>query len=121
MKKYSYKIVPLNKPEILVTPVNRHIAIHKLGYDHVVMVNKLDEVAEKDKLMPVRVNLLDGTVIEIFKYEEPEDTIRVCNYCEGEVNEVFAGDEGLSVCSGCGAVEGGDTEITVSEYEKLEK
>ena len=41
--------------------------------------------------------------------EEPY-TYRQCIHCEGEVNEVFAGDEGLSVCQDCGIIEGGDIE-----------
>jgi hypothetical protein len=48
-----------------------------------------------------------------------EDTIRVCDYCQGEVVEKFCGDEGLSVCTECGAVEAGDTEMTYEEYERM--
>ena len=35
---------------------------------------------------------------------------RKCVHCEGEVVEVSMGDEGLSICQGCGAIEGGDDE-----------
>ena len=44
---------------------------------------------------------------------EPRETFRACDECQEEVTEVFAGDEGVSVCSGCGVVEGGSTEMEV--------
>ena len=47
-----------------------------------------------------------------------EETIEICVWCSEPVNEVFAGTEGWTVCTGCGAVEGDTKEITLEEYNK---
>lgn len=46
-----------------------------------------------------------------------QEYIRVCVDCSEAVNEVHAGDEGWTVCPGCGNIEGKTTEITLDEYE----
>lgn len=43
--------------------------------------------------------------------------IRVCADCRFAVDEVHAGDEGWTVCSGCRNIEGPTIEITMEEYE----
>ena len=56
------------------------------------------------------------TITEYLTFKAREDRCepwRKCDHCGGEVLEVFAGDEGLSVCQECEAVEGGDTEVSV--------
>ena len=48
------------------------------------------------------------------------ETIRACDHCNGEVIEVSAGDEGLSVCQDCNSIEGGDSEVTIEEFERMQ-
>ena len=47
-----------------------------------------------------------------------EETIRVCADCFSEVHEHHAGDEGWSICSGCGNVEQETEEWTLEKFEK---
>jgi len=124
MNKQTYKIYPTNDPteSILITPENRLTIYNILTDMHVRIINNYDEMVANGGLIPCSVNLIDGKTIELVSQEpEDEDTIRVCDWCHGEVSEVGCGDEGWSVCQDCGATEAGDTEMTVSEYEKIEK
>ena len=43
--------------------------------------------------------------------------ITVCADCGEPTEEKWSGDEGWTVCSGCGNVEGDTIEITLTEYE----
>lgn len=52
---------------------------------------------------------------------KPEEMIRCCDWCRGEVVELSHGDESWSVCLDCGATEAGDEEMTVSEFEELKE
>lgn len=46
-----------------------------------------------------------------------QDTVRICHQCGGaDVHETRAE---VSFCPDCRAIEGGDDEITVEEYENI--
>jgi len=47
-----------------------------------------------------------------------DEEINVCLDCGFEVEERGFGNEGLSVCSGCGNIEGDSEYITIEEYER---
>lgn len=46
------------------------------------------------------------------------ETIRVCTDCHAMVEEKFAGDEGLTVCTGCGNIEQGTEEWSSERFEE---
>jgi transcription initiation factor TFIIIB Brf1 subunit/transcription initiation factor TFIIB len=45
--------------------------------------------------------------------------MRLCSWCDGEVNEIHHGDEGWSVCSECGCVEGETYEVNEPELRLI--
>lgn len=46
------------------------------------------------------------------------EIVRVCCDCHAEVSERFSGDEGWSVCTGCGNIEQGTEEWSVRRFEE---
>lgn len=46
------------------------------------------------------------------------EMVRVCTDCHAAVEEKWAGDEGVTVCGGCGNVEQGVEEWTLAEFER---
>jgi len=46
------------------------------------------------------------------------EEVRVCCDCHAEVKEVFRGDEGWSVCGGCGNIEQATEEWSVRRFEE---
>ena len=65
--------------------------------------NLLEVLNSKHKANPVEV-------LSLFKIEEYQG---ICAECGGQTHEKAAGDEGWTVCSCCGAVEGKTYEIDV--------
>ncbi len=48
------------------------------------------------------------------------NTVQLCLECEqGEVNQVWIGDEGWGICEECGATEQSTKEVTIEEYEQI--
>jgi hypothetical protein len=49
-----------------------------------------------------------GDVPNLSKSDAEELGLRLCNWCNGVVEEKFLKTEGWSICTQCGAIEGGD-------------
>lgn len=47
-----------------------------------------------------------------------EQNIEICNGCKQQVRSV--GEDGISVCEGCGIVEGDTLWVTEEEYENMQ-
>ena len=47
------------------------------------------------------------------------DTIRVCDHCSGVVEENTTAEH--SYCTDCRVIEGGDTEMTIDEFNDLQE
>ncbi len=83
------------------------------------VMKAMDEATGKPRLCPLCSQPEDGTAIactpagHVHK-PEPEE-IQVCLDCGEEA--VNMGEDGISVCEGCGICEGRTKYITVEEYE----